>query len=111
VLAKHSGVLPVQPGWFDQVPSAKHKRGVLPTHSRAVGWHTAHLLPTQKPVLHSEFWLQGSPMLQLPQLIPGPEHEFRLSKTPLSLHLWAMPLLHSAVLGTQSTHCPVAGRQ
>ena len=36
-LGRHSGVLPLQLVWFDQVPSVKHERGVAPTHSRAPG--------------------------------------------------------------------------
>jgi hypothetical protein len=111
VLARHSGMLPEQLGWFTHDPSLEHERGVAPTQSRVVGWHTAHLLPTQNPLLHSEVWVQASPTLQLPQLIPGPEHEFRLSNTPASLHWWAIPLLHSATPGTQSTQFPLAGRQ
>lgn len=110
-LGRHTGVLPEQLVWFVQLPSVPHRRGVTPTHWWSPGLQAAHLLPTQKPVLHSVLWLQGSPRLQLPQLMPAPEHEFRLLKIPSSPHWWAIPLLHSAVLGTQSTHCPVAGRQ
>ena len=86
VLGRHTGELPEQLVWFDQVPSGMHKRGVTPRQSRVPGSHTAHLLFTQKPFLQSAALLQGSPMLQLPQLMPAPEHEFRLSNEPSSLH-------------------------
>lgn len=87
VLGRHSGVLPVQLVWFVQAPLAEHRRGVAPTHPTAPGSHTAHLPATQYPLLlQSVFLVQASPTPQFPQLIPGPEHEFRLTNAPASLH-------------------------
>ena len=87
VLGKHSGVaVPVQLVWFVQLPLAEHRRGVPPTQPCEPGSHTAHLVPTQKPVAQSAFLAQASPTPQLPQLIPGPEHELRLTNAPASLH-------------------------
>jgi hypothetical protein len=86
VLGRHWGVLPEQLFWFVQTPSLEHKRGVEPTHSTLSGSQTTQRSWTQIPVLHSESSAQGSPTPQLPQLIPGPEHEFRLSNEPASVH-------------------------
>jgi len=86
VLGKHSGVVPVQPVWLVQAPLAEHRRGVAPTQPGAPGSHTAHLPATQYPVVQSALVPHASPTPQLPQLIPGPEHEFRLTNAPASLH-------------------------
>lgn len=86
VLGKHSGVVPVQLVWFVHAPLVEHRRGVAPTQPREPGSHTAHLPLTQNPVAQSAFLPQASPTPQLPQLMPGPEHEFRLTNAPASLH-------------------------
>jgi hypothetical protein len=104
-------VLPEQLASVVQVPLLEQRRGVAPTQERVPGVHEAHLLLTQTPLVHSLAFEHASPIPQLPQLIPGPEQEFKLTNAPASLHWWATPPMHSAFLGTQSTQAPVAGKQ
>ena len=85
-LGKHWGVAPVQVVWLVQAPLVEQRRGVAPTQPLSPGLHTAHFWPTQKPVAQSVLLAHASPTPQLPQLILGPEHEFRLTNAPASLH-------------------------
>lgn len=85
-LARHWGVLPEQVVWLVQAPLLEQSRGVAPTQPLSPGLQAAHFWPTQKPVAQSAALVQASPTPQLPQLMLGPEHEFRLTNAPASLH-------------------------